>query len=215
MPPSRGRRVAVFLSAAAAGLTFLILLIWLIGRVASDRWTWSQYLLWIPEELLLACAVLPWLLAWPLARVSKSPGARRLSRVAALSCALLAAHLLLVHWRLTNCLTRSAPGSGAFRILNWNVTAVDKTEEITGTLAPQHPDVVVLVDVSAYVQWPDVFADFGQPQDRVWVGQFLILSRFPIIRHGRASLGIEGAMTGDGRAVHFLDPGSAMYLELD
>ncbi len=195
-------------------LAFATLAAWLLGRLASDRWLWSQYISWVPQELYLAVAAACVLLAalGALAGDRTVRGSRQL-RLAAAALVLASAHLALIHWRLTNALGSRPPG--ALRILNWNTTAVERDEQIAQPLHDLAPDVAVLVNPMSNVHWHQVFEGFPDPKAVIWDGGFIILSHIHIIRHGIATLGIRGAISEGWNNTRHLDTGRALYFELD
>lgn len=202
----RALRLLSILCLAAAGL---VLAAWAVGLVASDRWLWTQYLAWVPEEWTLAVAFLLWVPGWGLGRLARSPR-RRAAAVVGLGCAVVALHLAVSEWRLPNALTRRAPSGPSLRLLHWNATAVERTEQITGPVLAQRPDVAVLVNPHSRVSWREVIESFGRPVGLIWENGFVILSRTPIIRHGSMWLGLQPQQQG-----RWTDPGRALYMELD
>jgi hypothetical protein len=77
-PSGPVRRLRAALALALDGLAALGPLAWLLGRVLSDRFLWSQYLEWIPTELAVLASGVPLALASALRRAApaSSPGPR-------------------------------------------------------------------------------------------------------------------------------------------
>ncbi len=190
------------------------MLVCAVARILSDRWIWSQYLFWIPEEAYACTAVSIGSFAWLLLLFAPPhrPTRRRLAAATA-GVGLLLAHLTVIHWRLFNAM--AGPRAGALRILNWNITAVERDEQINDPLNSQKPDVAILVNPHSRVQWPTVINAFTGPSGVAWDGNFIVLSHARIVRHAAISLNIQGAVTKGWRGEAHLDPGRAMYVELD
>ena len=206
------RRVLRFASGLAIWSSVLILGVLVISRLASDRWLWSQYLHWIPEELYVLGAGVLCLLAWSGARLFEC-GKRPLLKLAAIGWILAALHVGLIHWHLPNAFSHPQPGR--LRLLNWNLTAIERDEQIMGPFAALAPDIAVLVNPVNTVHWSKIIADFPDPKALVWEGPFMILSHEPILRHGSVVLGIEGAISEGWKGIKRLDAGHAMFFELD
>jgi hypothetical protein len=104
-----------------AGLTVatcLVCIAWLIGRITSDRYGWSQWLLWIPTPAVMVVAAIG------LAAASRPSGiaGRRRCRViawAAISAAILVYFSVFEH----RLLPRSSAGAGALRLVHGSVQA--------------------------------------------------------------------------------------------
>jgi hypothetical protein len=203
----RALRLLSNLCLAAAGL---VLAAWAVGRLASDRWLWSQYLAWVPEEWTLAVAFLLWAPGWGLRRLARSRQRSRAAVVVGLGCLAVGLHLTIFEWRLFNALTRRPPAGPSLRLLHWNATAVERTAQITGPVLAQRPDVAVLVNPHSRVAWHEVIAAFGRPVGLIWENGFVILSRVHIIRHGSLWLGLQPQQQG-----RWTDPGRALFMELD
>jgi endonuclease/exonuclease/phosphatase family metal-dependent hydrolase len=164
-------------------LAFLLLLAWLMGRIASDRWPWSQWLLWIPTPAALAAALLGALAAL---RPSRRPRVRRrrLLRWVAASFAVVIYFILIEHRWL-----RSAPNvddrSSSVKLAHWNLTVrIDSPDALQGVmdrLIDLDSDITVLAG-PAYAAWqPPVIEALGQGQQPVSLGPLVVLSRMPIL----------------------------------
>lgn len=206
------RRIAGATASVLAVVIVLGLFVGVVGRLASDRWVWSQFLFWVPEEVYLSAAVVLCVLAWPLALLGRSR--RRSLRLATLACVVGVAHLGIVHWRLDNWVWGRGPG--AVRVMNWNVTAVERDQFVGPTLLAQNADIILMVNPVPTVHWNDIIASFPEPMFKIRDGGFIVLSRYRIVRHGSLTLGIEGARTESFREeTRHPDPGQAMFVEVD
>lgn len=57
-PESPATRLLRWLAAALAGFAWIVVAAWLVGRIVSDRFIWSQFLLWIPTPVTLVFVAL-------------------------------------------------------------------------------------------------------------------------------------------------------------
>jgi hypothetical protein len=220
-----------------AGLGLALWIVWAFSRTVSDAWRWSQYLYWVPQEAYLIGALVLLFGAFVCARLggfapSRKRRAAWCSRAAlGVVVLILIAHTLFVRWRVINLATRAAPRAtpAAIRVMNWNCTAVERTEQIVTPLNTVDPDLAVLVNPHSGVVWRDVTRAFGawnesrssfdKPAAESWDNGIIVLSRFAITREASISLGIPSAPDLDpdeerapgARA----DPGRAAFFELD
>ena len=51
-------RLIRWLGAALAGLAWIVITGWLVGGIVSDRFLWSQFLLWIPTPVTIVFVAL-------------------------------------------------------------------------------------------------------------------------------------------------------------
>lgn len=206
------RRFAGAAARICAVLAVLVLLVGVVGRIASDRWLWSQYVFWVPEELYLSGAGALCALGWFAGLIARKRP--RLLRLVTLGCGLGAVHLGLIHWRLDNWIGGTRPGG--LRIMNWNVTSIERDGQVSVPLLGDTADVAVLVNPINSVHWNQIIAGYPEPKFLIRESGFVILSHVPILRHGSVSLGIQGAMSESFREeTRQPDPGEAMFVELD
>ena len=112
---SRLRNIGVVGLTVAASL---VCMAWLLGRITSDRYGWSQWLLWIPTPAVMVAAAIGLALA---CRPSGIAGRRR-RRVmawAAVSAAILVYFAVFEH----RLLPRPSAGAGALRLVHGSVQA--------------------------------------------------------------------------------------------
>ncbi len=215
--PGRLLRLARFAATVAAAGSAAALLVLLVGRVASDRWAWSQPLFWIPGVFPALAAAALGALALGAASLGRWRGGRRGAGITlALSlCALI--WVAIVEWRALNFL-RPAPSPGALRILAWNATDVDPADferEVTA----QAPDILIAINPPLRLDWIDFTArQWDLPPEEAAPrirgrGAVIIASRFASNASGGTSLGLQGLVAGEteGRT----DPGQAAFATLD
>ncbi len=198
----------------------LVLSGWTIGKIVSDRWVWSQYLSWLPSVLVVPAAALLWLQGLAALKLSgRRVRGDRVLRVGVEVWVLLAA----AYWGLFECrvyrISNPARPTGPhLRVLNWNVSAILKMEQITVPVLAQRPDVAILVNPNSYAGWSQAPAAFGPEYSYTNVGGIVILTRVPLLRYGLAWLGMEGLAPeteGADKRKARADPGRAMFIELD
>ncbi len=229
---SRVIRIAsLLLSRAIWALATCVLVLWAIGRLASDRWLATQYLSWTPTEYVLGIGVALLVIAWFVkgrwrerATQPKRRGWRRLRSVHALPITLaLFAAIGVVREHHVGSFRLVPLVQPDLRILFWN--ASNQVLEFPPTLvSEQHPDLAII----ANPRWPMgremLYTMVHEPSrdgERgavLWRHGFAIASRFEILRSGSTSLGLQGVRDGmdlerDGNAA--FDAGAAVFLELD
>jgi hypothetical protein len=199
-----------------------LLAAWVLGRVVSDRWWWSQYVSWAPSAAVLGVCVGLAMLRWGLGRVrSRAPREKGLPRRLA-SVALGSilwggiAYSAVFEYRLLNAV-RGPAKAPSVRLLDWNVTSVERAEHLLPSLRSEAPDIAVLVNPNNWAKWPEVFE--GMPEHRYRLNRDMIqvLSRYPIVRHGSLWLGLPEATDEHGAPATGArdDPGRALYFEVD
>ena len=198
----------------------LVLSGWTIGKIVSDRWVWSQYLSWLPSVLVVPLAALLWLQGLASLKLSgrRVRGDRVLRVGVEVWVLLAAAYWGLVECRVYRISNPARPTGPHLRVLNWNVSAILKMEQITVPVLAQRPDVAILVNPNSYAGWSQAPAAFGPEYHYTNVGGIVVLTRVPLLRCGLAWLGMEGLAPeteGADKRKARADPGRAMFIELD
>ena len=213
-------------------LVFACALGWVVGRVFSDRYLWSQPVSWIPTPLLLAPVWLAGAWAWrrerKRRRVARRRGGGRPVRAGAAVLAgwavwcvgaVGAAHLVLVELGLQRAVLEGRGGRGTgdalARVLFWNQAGVE-AGDITSRFLPLEPTLFVLANRHSDTRTRDIaraFIDTGEAHAAVgW--PFDLFSREPIRRWASMSLGLEGrSRRGDGSMRE--DSGWAAWFEVE
>lgn len=206
-----GRVLSMFL----VGLAALLLVTWTIGRTASDRWLWSQYIAWIPPILLIP----PALAAAAMSFVPARPRRRWPRRVVAMWAILGALHLAFVDLRLHRLPIGPRPSTPHLRLVHWNVTAIQRLHQVRDPLLAQNADIAFLVNPHSDVGWAEFPAAVGPEYHVIRTSGFVIASRLPVLRYAVAWLGLPGlppeSESSLPRRYGWTDPGRALYLELD
>jgi hypothetical protein len=196
---SMPRAVLQWLGAILAGVAATVVGAWLIGRFTSDRWTWSQWLLWVPTPAAVLATGLGLLAAM-------RPGPRRLSPPVARRRRLLfwlvvagsiGAYFLFVEHRFARLVGGDA-ASGGVSIVCWNMdhNSSDHVPQLLDTLVELDGDITIAVGGGGVPLQPEVWNGLRAVQQPVVIGPFTVISRARILeyRHLVASDGIAAAM---------------------
>ncbi len=223
LPPLPPLRKVVAHALVWAGL--VVLAVWGVGRVASDRWVLTQFASWLPSILVAAwatvCVAGHWLLtrghAWSLGR-----GRVVLMRVL-LGLALAHATWELRPHRLLLPVAPSAARDQVLRVLHWNVSQT-KHAGLAGVLAQHDSDVLLLANPPFEPSLGSVRDELGalpaaKPSMLLQGGRLAVLSRERVLRWAFTQLRVEGsparAFSWPGGGMVSIDQGEAMVVELD
>ncbi len=156
---------------AAAGAT-VTLLAWLAGRILSDRYGWSQWLLWIPTPAALAAVICGLLAA---IRPEGMPGLRR-RRLALWAAVGLAVgfYFGIIEHRL---LTRTASAEG-LRIVHWTC---DREELPDDLLLAVDCDVAILTNAPHARRHEGFLESLSPDRQNITIFPFTLFSRLPIL----------------------------------
>ena len=176
---SRRRRSAAVESLAAGAVALLIpaLAAWLVGQVLRDRFTWSQFLFWVPAFMALVAA-----LACLAARRALRPHSRmRRPALAVAAVAAIASGARSARWEFGWSPWAAAPAAGDVVVSHWNPQWPGREALACGrALAPHLGDVCVLSNPGSITR--SVVAGEWVPAG--WhvadTGQFAVVSRHRI-----------------------------------
>lgn len=213
------------LLAAACGLVaWVVILSWLIGRVASDRWLWSQFLFWIPTVAVIVAAGGLTIVGLALRLVARVLERSRRCRRRCVSVPLIVSLAgVTVYFAVAECrLLAAVPGAGQaadLRVVFWNPSSWVR-QGIVEALMPHAPDLAIVVNAPAGVRWRRLAEVDGEPRDVAFVGRFHMVSSMPILRRGGTPLGLDGRVPHPKRhrpgAPQFTeDPGWAAFVEIE
>lgn len=173
-------------------------LAWGVGQVASDRWWWSQWLLWIPAAVPLACALAAAGMAFRSAAHGAQPevlGARRASAGGSARAPRRMAAL-----RVTACAAAVATGASTLQWLSWGrgPSSTDTESpsslrivhlnprwpgDVTGlgaAVMAQPADVYAISEAGALLRAPAVRAAADAGAITLQVGRFAVISLCPV-----------------------------------
>lgn len=154
---------------------------WLIGRIVSDRYGWSQWLLWIPTPVALFAASIALLASL---RPSDKPRCRRnrLVRWLIVIVAMFVYFATMEHRLLYRGPAISHPAN-SIRVAHWNITLQPYThvEELINGLIAMNGDITIMTN-PGYAPWEKPVVDqLGNGTPPVSVGPLAIISRFPVL----------------------------------
>lgn len=222
------RRIARITAASiliAAGIA------WVLSRVFTDRFAWTQPVWWVPSPVLLAPLWLAGLwttitIARLYRRAGRHGGAsargawcRVLVSLAALGSLLtVVIHELGLHRAVPLVSAHdasSATSPDVCRLIFWN-QAGQEAGEIAPAFLEHEPTVLVLANRHSSTMTGDLaraFAETGRVYPAVgW--PFDVFSRWPVLQWGTTSIGLEGrSRGGDGQTRR--DSGWAGWYELE
>jgi len=236
--PGRIRGVLAFalrvVGGGAAWCAALVLLAWVVGRVASDRWLWSQFLSWIPSLVALCGGLVLVAISWTLGALSRrARGGRAWRRrtvferagvVLLAACGLLLVWMVGVEWRAYRYVTGLWAGNGGegLRLVYWNPATpipgfVERLAEEEADLyaianQPGHRDVESL---------RDVMMDRERGWTSVRAGRMACVSKLPILRWAFLRSAVEGRVwfgsrrVVDGREVVRREAARALFVEVE
>lgn len=151
---------------------------WVVGRLASDRWLWSQWLLFVPTPAPIAAALIGLVLA---ARPSPSPlQRRRRLTVWSMTLAFITGYFTMVEHRL---LSRPADAAGGLHVVHWNMSdfkpppVVDRYVDAVQRLGG---DIVVLTGAGTVPSDARLQAWLGPDIQTAWSYPFTVFSQLPI-----------------------------------
>ncbi|UCD76118.1 MAG: hypothetical protein JSV91_04185 [Phycisphaerales bacterium] len=150
-------------------------LAWLLGRLLSDRWAFSQWLLWIPTAAMLPAVLLG--IFGALAPGRKVRLKRRRLRIWALCAICIAGYFSFIEHRLFR---GAPPAQGELTIAHWNMTHW-RTEADRLRVLDLLCDITILVDAWGLRRDPDLLDSLPEDQTAFYVRRFMIITNQPII----------------------------------
>jgi hypothetical protein len=162
-------------------LAMLVLIAWLTGQIVSDRYGWSQWLLWIPTPGAILAALLGFLGA--LRPADKPHRRRRRLLVWGITAVAIVAYFTLWEHRI---LRRPPPLTAGVRIAYWNPNSAaihDSAEARNTILIDLDADLTILANAGGPKQY-DALADTLGPEGRAFrVWPFLLFTRLPLLEY--------------------------------
>lgn len=176
--PSWFRRLLGACLSITSAILALSLLAWLTGRTVSDRYGWSQWLLWIPTPAALLATALGLMLSL---RRCSHPHVRRRRVLLWLCClASLGVHFSLIEHHMFRSPRENAAG---IRIVHWNATHVkgEEPDAYRRAIMQAEGDLTILTDAGSIPWHPDINDWLGEDAFTHRSHPFTILSRIPIL----------------------------------
>ncbi len=165
------------LAGAAAVVAATVCVAWLIGRIASDRFAWSQWLLWIPTPAVLVVAAIALGVA---CRPDTRSGRRRRLIAWGVTCAAVLVFFSFIEHRF---LRPSPAGDGTFRLVHASVqtSGPRKLDAYGAGLTALDGDVTIvssLLPMTSINRLIDRLDGLGEP---VTVWPFVMFTKLPVV----------------------------------
>ena len=161
-------------------LALTIIGAWLTGRVVSDRYLWSQWLLWIPTPaaLLAACLGLLWA-AWSAGRRRRRRGRPRVLWLGV--TLLLAGHFAFIEHHLLSFPPANPEG---LKLVHWNLGKARQEPEgpFAQRIVSLEGDVTILTHAIRVPRTETIRNWLGEDRRPVRLGRFVVLTRLPILQ---------------------------------
>lgn len=195
-------------------LAMLLAGCYVAGRLATDRTHVTQYLYWVPSPAycaaILGLGVAAWALSLGVPRRDRRACRAWTWRAPLVAALLVALHVVVLDWRAWRFVVPPAPAAPerTLRLMHWNMTyAVPYWWDryIAAVKKAPRPDVLIVTNPTYKNELDQLAAALGPEYRAVRCGTFVVVSRFPILQTGAASLEIPGA---DGRVGP--DPGDGV-----
>lgn len=228
------RRLGRLTGVLAGGAGVLLLALWTVGHVLTDRLYVTQFLWWLPTPVVLgACfvALVAWrLLAPKLGGVGRAgrvdftsdgaggvgEGASRGQRLYAIALALVGVYVAFEEWRLEHLL-RPMPPTGGVRVVCWN-QSWEAMPPMFDRLVGLEADILMMANPHWTFDVAKYRASMGERSYAVRAGNLALFSKYPVRRSGYCSLKImpepnrpEFPAANAGPP----DTGNALWVELD
>ena len=162
-------------------LAMLVLIAWLTGRIVSDRYDWSQWLLWIPTPGAILVALLGFLGA--LRPADKPHRRRRRLLVWGITALALAGYFTLHEHRI---LHRSPSLTAGVRIAYWNPNAGalhDNAEARNAIFIDLDADLTILANARGLKEYDPLTDTLGPKGKAFRVRPFLFFTRLPLLEY--------------------------------
>ncbi len=159
----------------------LVIIAWLTGRIVSDRYGWSQWLLWIPTPGAILAALIGLLGA--LRPTDKPTRRRRRLLVWGITVLAIIAYFTLREHRMLH----PAPSQTAgMRITFWNPNSGalrDSVQARNATLIDLDADLTILANAGGFKRYESLAATLGPEGSALRVRPFFIFTRLPLLEY--------------------------------
>ncbi len=198
------RRVLPKVSKLCALLGLMILGAWIIGRVLTDQYRWSQYLWWVPPLWALGSAWGALIVSALFALFARRLGGIFLRPVLLLACIGTTGYLFFGIWHMHRALLPARIPDDAIRIVHWNQSSKKVDQAGFAKFVLDQEVDIVLVSNSTWSKDKQALLDHLAPlapdEQRRWVnysykgfvdpahfrieGDVFIASKYPLVRTG-------------------------------
>ncbi|MCH7547836.1 MAG: hypothetical protein IID30_15670 [Planctomycetes bacterium] len=176
-PESPATRLLRWSAAALAGFAWIVITGWLVGRIVSDRFLWSQFLLWIPTPVTLAFIALGLM-------ASFRPGStkRRRKRRQLVWGGILVA-MAFVFFFVENRFHRmGTPERNGLQVMHWTMSHAKRPRDAHIKKIEQLVGDVNFLSEAWGMNWPEAMDTLLGPEGKMArAGRYWILSTIKII----------------------------------
>ena len=172
------RLILKIIKLAIAALSVCVIVAWLVGQILSDRYTFSQWLLWIPTPFAIAFA-----LVGSIALLPKKP-ANRLDKTQLACCICIPIAIVIYFALLEHHFLRGATNTHtSFKVIHFNtVTATDEElEHFISDVLAQNADLIVLTSPNRPKIFDALTESYKADGNTFVVRPFRIFSRHEIL----------------------------------
>ncbi|MCH7572251.1 MAG: hypothetical protein IH891_04985 [Planctomycetes bacterium] len=176
-PESPATRLLRWSAAALAGFAWIVITGWLVGRIVSDRFLWSQFLLWIPTPVTLVFVALGLLASFRPGSTKRRRKRRQLVWGGIL--VVMAFVFLFVENRFHRMGT---PERNGLRVMHWTMSHAKRPRDAhIEKIEPLVGDVNFLSEAWG-MNWPEAMDTLLGPEGKMArAGRYWILSTIKII----------------------------------
>ncbi len=151
---------------------------WIVGRFCSDRYYWSQFLLWIPTPAILLTAGLGLLMSWRRHRKRRRIVTRHRVWIAALF--LLAVYFFVIEHRFVG--RAPAPAPDDLKILVWTMSHAKNDVDAHRRMVLDGDADISFLTHAYGMDWPAILPDLlGEQGLFVRVGPHWVLTRVRVM----------------------------------
>ncbi len=208
---------------------WMVMCVWGLGMLLTDRFAWSQFLWWIPTPLAFVACLVFLGVAWVLGRIRRWRGPpstdadrRRwtlLLRASSVAASGIALCFLVAEVRVYRAiLPDHAPAPRALRLLTWNISS-SRIEDVPQRVAPLSPDVFLIANRPYFGSFSDLRRTVAEDTSVAAGGRLAVVSKYPVIAYTHLPLNISGAMMRTSRwqggGMVSIDKGEALLVLLD
>ncbi len=221
------RTTAKWTSRSLLAGAWCVLVAWLLGMLANDRFAWSQFLWWMPTPLVALAAAFATAAAWALNRAGRNTegtGPLRSRMHHALNATWTAVGILTLTFLIFEArlyravLPGPPPPDKPLRLVAWNINTA-RIEDVPARIASLSPDVFLMANRPYFGSFSDLRATVGEKTSVAAGGRLALISRYPVLASTHVTLDILGAQPRtfrwQGGGMVSIDKGEALLVLLD
>ncbi len=163
---------------AIAALSVCAIVAWFVGQILSDRYTFSQWLLWIPTPIAIVFA-----LAGSAVTLPKKP-VNRCGKVRLICCLAIPVAAIIYFAFVEHHFLRSAAETNAgFKVMHFNANTIDDNEfdYLNSYVLAQNADLIVLTNSGHHKRYQPITESYDADGSTFRVKPFRIFSRYEIL----------------------------------